>query len=130
MVHRITPDPDEIAHRFLADRRSEDRRSGTERRQRDRRVVNVPVPFERRTGLERRRGSDRRMVRDRRLPSAAQFSWDETRTIQGMLLHPQSEVACPRCDGSLLLGPPESHGGVSTREVHCTGCRNSVVIVD
>lgn len=130
MMDRTTPDPDEGVRRFLVDRRAGDRRSGKERRRRERRVLDIQVALERRSGEDRRAGRDRRAMRERRLPLAAQFSWDETRTIQDMLAHPEVHVACPRCDGVLLLGPHESHEGVTTREVHCTGCKNSAVIVE
>ena len=126
---RTTPDPD--GKRFLVDRRVSDRRYGGDRRRRDRRVLHLPVERERRAGVDRRVGLDRRAARaERRLPPAAQFSWDETRTIQLMLTRLAQDVACPRCQGVLLLGPFEKHGGVTTREVHCTNCRNSAVIVD
>jgi hypothetical protein len=91
-------------------------------------VLQLPVEHERRTGRDRRLGRDRR-AQDRRIPPAAQFSWDETRAIQAMLLTSAATVACPRCRGNLLLGPVEAHDGLPMREVHCTGCRNSVVIV-
>ncbi len=128
MVTEPTPHPDSTPPGFLADRRSAaDRRAGAERRQADRRVLQLPVEHERRSG-ERRLSRDRR-AQDRRVPPAAQFSWDETRVIQAMLLESATTVACPRCRGNLLIGPVESHDGLSMREVHCTGCRNSVVIV-
>jgi hypothetical protein len=69
------------------------------------------------------------MPGDRRRPSAAQYSWQDTLRIHGMLADPSTPVACPRCDGALLLGPPEPRDGMHTREVHCTGCRYSVAVV-
>ena len=130
MVNRVSPDPDESARRFLDDRRVDDRRSGRERRRADRRVLQIPVAEERRSGHDRRAGVDRRSKYERRSPPSAQFSWDETRAIQQMLMRPASSSACPRCGGILLLGPYESHEGITTREVHCTGCRNSAVVVE
>ncbi len=131
MVHRATPDPDESIQRFLDDRRlRHERRTRLERRRTDRRELDLPVEHERRTGRERRSGRDRRISDDRRLPPAAQFSWEETVAILAMIVDNDRIVACPRCSGNLLLGPHESHGGVETREVHCTGCRNSAVIVE
>ena len=69
------------------------------------------------------------MPGDRRRPSEAQYSWQDTLRIHGMLADPSTPVACPRCDGALLLGPPEPRDGMHTREVHCTGCRYSVAVV-
>jgi DNA-directed RNA polymerase subunit RPC12/RpoP len=55
---------------------------------------------------------------------------NEGQVIEDMVLHPEQGVACPRCKGNLLLGPLETLAGVNMREVHCTGCRHSVVLVD
>ena len=47
-----------------------------------------------------------------------------------MLADSRMAVACPRCEGALLLGPSEPRSGMHTREVHCTGCRYSVAVVE
>jgi hypothetical protein len=99
MVNRASPDPDESVRRFLVDRRFGERRCGRERRRGERRVLALPVANERRSGRDRRTPTDRRDSNERRFPPSSQFSWEETRTIQQML-------------------------------VHCTGCKNSAVIVD
>jgi hypothetical protein len=129
MANDPFPDARGSLSHFLPDLRTgRDRRSGGDRRISDRRVLTLPVERERRSGKDRRNGRDRRFA-DRRVPPAAQFTWEETRLIQLMVSQPGHGVGCPRCEGALLLGPPEAHGGVITREVHCTRCRNSVVIV-
>jgi len=115
--------------RFLEDLRKSERRGSKERRRKERRVIDLPVEQERRQGGERR-AEIRRAQRDRRAPPAAQFSWTHTMQIQAMLARPSDGAACPRCGGSLLLGPPEERAGVTTREVLCTGCRRSAAIVE
>jgi len=115
--------------RFLDDLRKSERRSKKERRQQERRVIDLPVEKDRRQGGERR-AEPRRGPRDRRAPPSAQFSWTHTMQIQAMLARPARGVACPRCSGALLLGPPEERAGVTTREVLCTGCRRSAAIVE
>ena len=115
--------------RFLEDLRKSERRSRKERRKHERRVIELPVEHDRRRGADRR-AEPRRGERDRRAPPAAQFSWSHTMQIQAMLARPSRGVACPRCSGALLLGPPELRAGVTTREVLCTGCRRSAAIVE
>lgn len=115
--------------RFLEDLRKSERRSAKERREKERRVLDLPVDQDRRQGAERR-AEVRRGQRDRRAPPAAQFSWTHTMQIQAMLARPSRGAACPRCGSALLLGPPEERAGVTTREVLCTGCRRSAAIVE
>jgi hypothetical protein len=107
-----------------------------ERRQNGDKEIQRFLP-DRRSGAERRADADRRRAHaerrapaDRRRPSAAQFSWEDTLRIHRMLADPRTAVACPRCDGALLLGPAEPRSGIHTREVHCTGCRYSVAVVE
>jgi hypothetical protein len=121
--------------RFEEDRRSgaerrssTDRRSGTERRGGLGGVIDFVVEAERRR-TERRAKADRRTRVDRRKPPAAQYSWTDTLKIQKMVDDPSREVVCPRCGGTLLLGPLEFAEGVTTCEVHCTACRYSVAIL-
>jgi len=130
------PEDDPTQRGFRPDQRSgPDRRSGTQRRSgADRRalgdVIDLALEAERRRHTERRSEGDRRAATDRRRPPAAQFSWKDTLKIQRMVLDPNREAACPRCGSSLLLGPFEFREGVTTREVHCTGCRYSVAILE
>lgn len=134
MTQRSENDPTERG--FREDQRSgADRRSGAQRRSgADRRgpgdVIDLALEAERRRRDDRRAVRDRRADADRRRPPAAQFSWKDTLRIQRMVVDPNREVACPRCGASLLLGPFEFREGVTTREVHCTGCRYSVAIVE
>ena len=123
--------------RFREDRRSgPERRSGTERRtDPDRRrglreLIDAVVEAERRRRADRRAKRDRRAREERRHPCVTQFSWKDTVRIHQMVADPSREAACPRCDGTLLLGPLEFTEGVTTREVHCTGCRYSVAILE
>jgi hypothetical protein len=123
--------------RFKHDRRSGvERRSGAERRmEEDRRgglgkVIDFVVEADRRRRADRRTRRDRRARKDRRQPPVDQFSWKDTVRIHKMLADPNEETACPRCRASLLLGPLEFTEGVTTREVHCTGCRYSVAILE
>jgi hypothetical protein len=130
MRDRTTHDADEGMWRFLADLRSgAERRSETDRRQRERRKAELPVSLDRRRGTERRRLRDRRALGDRRRPPAAQFSWEHTRMIHQMLAVPGPPVACPRCRGTLMLGPVNARDGLSLREVLCTGCRHSAAVI-
>ena len=123
--------------RFDEDRRSgSERRSGTERRTGvDRRggiagVIDFVVEVERRRRADRRAKRDRRVQKERRCPHTDQFSWKDTVRIHQMLADQSQEAACPRCSGTLLLGPLEFTEGVTTREVHCTGCRYSVAVLE
>ena len=115
--------------RFLPDRRSgTERRGGADRRRERRELYDLAVEHQRRAANQGAR-TERRVPGDRRRPSEAQYSWQDTLRIHGMLADPSTPVACPRCDGALLLGPPEPRDGMHTREVHCTGCRYSVAVV-
>jgi hypothetical protein len=116
--------------RFLDDLRAEgDRRSGRERRRAERRVANIPVRRERRSGLDRRR-DERRVHLDRRRPQVEQFTFTESRMIREMVQDPTRPGACPLCEGTLLLGPVETHAGVRMQDVVCTNCRRSTLLVD
>ena len=131
MVERASRDPDEGVKRFLEDLRAgPDRRSWGERRKDARRMDTVPVDTNRRLESDRRLVGQRRGYGDRRRQSVAQFSWEQCEVIRQMMAHPGRGVACPRCSGSLLMGPRETHAEVNMQEVHCTGCRHSVVLVD
>lgn len=132
MVDQPSEPPSDAGLReFLADLRTRrDRRSHTERRQHERRGVDLQTEEERRSLVDRRSATDRRRQGERRRPVVSQFSLVEARLIQQMVERPDGAVACPRCDGNLMLGPSELHAGVGLREVHCTGCRHSVVIVE
>lgn len=129
-VDEIDPQVERGIRRFLEDLRRSERRGKRERRTGERRVIDLPVEQERRRGEDRRGAAERRLLADRRLPPAAQFSWTHTMQIQAMMARPSEGAACPRCGGSLLLGPPEVRAGVTTREVLCTGCRRSAAIVE
>jgi hypothetical protein len=134
VTQRSEDDPTERG--FRPDQRSgADRRSGAQRRSgADRRglgdVIDLALEAERRRRDDRRAERDRRTDADRRRPPGAQFSWKDTLRIQRMVVDPNREAACPRCGASLLLGPFEFREGVTTREVHCTGCRYSVAILE
>ena len=132
----LRPEDDPTKRGFHPDQRyGADRRSGAERRSgADRRglgnVIDLALEAERRRRDDRRAARDRRTDADRRQPPAAQFSWKDTLRIQRMVVDPSREAACPRCASSLLLGPLELREGITTREVHCTGCRYSVAILE
>jgi hypothetical protein len=118
------PSGDEAVPRFLPDRRS-----GADRRRERQELYDLAIEYRRRT-TDPQTQPERRRPSDRRRPPAAQFSWEDTLQIHRMLADPGMAVACPRCDGALLLGPAVPRGGVHTREVHCTGCRYSVAVVE
>jgi len=131
MVETNATDYDDGLRRFLDDLRSEgDRRSRRNRRGGDRRVANIPVRHERRSGSDRRASADRRISYDRRRAQLEQFTLAESRLIREMLEHAEREAACPQCAGTLLLGPVETHAGVRMQDVVCTGCRRSTLLVD
>ena len=117
-------DGDEAIPRFLPDRRS-----GADRRRERQELYDLAIEHWRRTA-DPRPHPERRRPSDRRRPPAAQFSWEDTLQIHRMLADPGMAVACPRCHGALLLGPAVPRGGMHTREVHCTGCRYSVAVVE
>ncbi len=111
--------------RFLADLRlAVDRRGFDDRRN----VSGDPLPSS--VAFERRSGQDRRIVNDRRWGHSAPYSPGDTLLIHEMLMNPRLEVACPQCDGYLMLGPPMSNDGDKVRRVHCTSCRRNVTVPD
>ncbi len=103
--------------RFLADLRcSAERRTSEDRRRRSKEVI-----VERRAGMERRGHQERRC-------SLTHYSTEDALDIKTMVLDPSSRVACPECDGSLMLGPPMAKDDVIVRRVHCTSCRRSLIL--
>jgi hypothetical protein len=107
----------EGVQRFLSDLRcSAERRTSGDRRQRHRNVV-----------VERRAGEDRRIYRERR-QSLSNYSTEDVLDIKAMILDPGSRVACPECNGSLMLGPPIAKDELIVRRVHCTTCRRSLLL--
>lgn len=118
--------------RFLADLRAgTERRSWKERREAERRCTNRETETERRGREDRRGGGDRRvMLLDRRRTLSYPYAQRHAEQIREMLLTPDTGVVCPRCNSELLLGPPESRGSHTAREVRCTHCRHCVVITD
>ena len=81
-------------------------------------------------GGERRSGADRRIVlTDRRRLVHEAFSRGDAEHIREMMMDPGVEAACPQCDGNLLLGSVIPHEGGTARNVHCTSCRRSVLLV-
>ncbi len=122
--------PSNAVRRFLADlRASADRRAWQERRAGDRRSNAVPVVEEQRGG-ERRSGAERRIVlTDRRRLIHEAFSRGDAEHIREMMMDPGVEAACPQCDGHLMLGSVIPHEGGTARNVHCTSCRRSVLLV-
>ena len=132
MVKKPTKDPDEGLRRFLKDFRSHtERRSFDERRAADRRASDGAVDDERRRPEERRDTYDRReMLLDRRRGTSEPFIREHMGWIRQALLNAEAEVACPRCQGDLLLGPTVRRGNKFVREVHCTACRHRAVIID
>jgi DNA-directed RNA polymerase subunit RPC12/RpoP len=115
--------------RFKDDgREKQERRSWEDRRLAERRSSTDEVEDDRRSGKDRREGDRRVMLLDRRRRMSDPYALQHAELIREMLLHPDADVACPRCGGSLLLGPPEVRGADTAREVRCTECRHSVVI--
>jgi hypothetical protein len=103
--------------RFLADLRcSAERRASVDRRRRHKNVI-----------VERRAGEERRIYQERR-QSLSNYSTEDTLDIKAMVLDPGSRVACPECNGSLMLGPPVAKDGLIFRRVHCTSCRRSLIL--
>jgi len=101
--------------RFLRDLRGADRRGG-DRRSREPEAV-----------PDRRGGQDRRGT-DRRDPTYERFTLALTATIQRMVMDPAAEVACPECDGHLMMGPPSLREDVLARRIQCTLCRRVAFI--
>ncbi|MCH7683824.1 MAG: hypothetical protein IIB35_08960 [Gemmatimonadetes bacterium] len=122
--------PSNAVRRFLADlRASADRRAWQERRVGERRSSVVGVVEDRRDG-NRRSGAERRIVlTDRRRRLHDVFSRGDAEQIREMMMDPGVEAACPHCDGNLMLGSVIPHEGGTARNVHCTNCRHSVLLV-
>jgi len=107
----------EGVQRFLADLRcSAERRASVDRRSRHKKVI-----------VERRGGQERRFYQERR-QSLSHYSTEDALDIKTMVLDPGSRVACPECNGSLMLGPPVAKDGLTFRRVHCTSCRRSLIL--
>jgi hypothetical protein len=117
MTEQSTSSASGIA-RFLVDLRSYSERRSWQ----DRRGQAQIVPVERRSGV------DRRMQTDRRRRWLSNYSPEASVRIHRMVSHPTARVACPECDGALMLGPPVDRGGVRVRRVHCTSCRLSTEV--
>ena len=89
----------------------------------------MPVVEEQRGG-DRRSGAERRIVlTDRRRLIHEAFSRGDAEHIREMMMDPGVEAACPQCDGNLMLGSVIPHEGGTARNVRCTSCRRSVLLV-
>ena len=132
MADKPPRESDDGVRRFLTDFRSHtDRRSFDERRSGERRGSEATVEEERRCPDDRRDTYDRReMLLDRRRGVSESFIQEQVGWIREALLNAETEVACPRCEGDLMLGQAVRHGESFARRVHCTACRHCVVIVD
>ncbi len=122
--------PSNAVRRFLADlRASADRRAWQERRAGDRKTSSARVVEGQHDG-DRRSGVERRIVlTDRRRRIHEAFSRGDAEHIREMMMDSGVEAACPRCDGNLMLGSVVPHEGGTARNVHCTSCRRSVLLV-
>ena len=79
---------------------------------------------------EGRSGAERRIVlTDRRRLMHEAVSRGDSEHIREMMMDPGVEVACPQCDGNLMLGSVIPHEGGTARNVHCTSCRRNVLLV-
>ncbi len=103
--------------RFLSDLRSAPERRSFG----DRRCVSFPVILDRRSGADRRERIERRQ-------SVDAYDDAEAGKIRSMICDPAMRVACPACQGHLMLGPPMRRDSGIVRQVHCTICRKSVAI--
>jgi len=132
MEEKPPKDANEGVRRFLTDFRSHaERRSFEERRVGERRAVDVDADEDRRGSEDRRDTYDRReMLLDRRRVSSEWFIREHAEFIRKALVDTEIDVACPRCGGDLLLGPPVQRGNKLVRHVHCTVCRHRVTIAD
>lgn len=100
-----------------------DLRSAGERRTTDRRSGDDSAPRERRDGRDRR-GPDRRD------PAYECFSLGVTAEIQKMVMDPALAVACPECDGHLMMGPPSLRDDMLARRIQCTRCKRVAFLRD
>ena len=80
--------------------------------------------------LERRGGEDRRVLPDRRRDTPAMFSPEETAQVRAQILEPGTETRCPRCGGSLTIGPTTTEGEETVREVRCSVCHRGVLLIE
>ena len=119
----------EGVRRFLTDlRESAERRSWTDRREKDRRSDSQEVGDERRSSSDRRSTDRRVMLLDRRRSNPETFIKEHAEWIRQAILDADRDVACPRCEGDLMLGPPMTRGESVARRVHCTSCRHCIVV--
>ena len=80
--------------------------------------------------LERRSGEDRRVLPERRRDTPVMFSPEETALVRAQVLDSAAEVRCPRCGGSLTLGPTIKEGEETVREVRCSACHRTVLLTE
>ena len=130
-MNTTTRDPNDGIRRFLADLRSSfDRRAWKDRRKGERRGSEAEIEPDRRDSDRRGKPERRVVLTDRRRRISDTFVREDAERIKEMVLDTSVAVACPRCSGNLLLGPPVSRDGNTVRQVHCTACRHGVVITD
>ena len=111
--------------RFIADLRAlPDRRLWRERRRDNRRTTYAPAEDD-----PRRNDTDRRGQPSDRRRDYGTFLRVHIEIIREMIMDLGVDAICPQCDGNLLLGPMMPHEGGTARQVHCTNCRGSVIMV-
>ncbi len=116
----------EETRQFLSDYRSgADRRAWQERRKDDSERGSSRADRD----LRHKDGeAERRVIlTDRRHPTSERYSHKDAEHIRDMILDPYG-VACPQCQGDLLLGRVAAQQDMTGRQVHCTSCRRSVII--
>ena len=129
MTKKPPKDRDEGLRRFLTDFRSHhERRSFDERRAAERRSGESTVDAERRRPEDRRDSDDRReMLLDRRRCTSELFIREQIEWIRRALLNSETSVACPRCEGDLLLGPTSQRGGINGIDTFITKNKHIVI---
>ena len=126
MAEKSEESTKEETRQFLPDYRSgADRRAWQERRKED----SESDSHEAERDLRSQDGeAERRVVlTDRRHPTSERYSNKDAEHIRDMILDPYG-VACPQCQGDLLLGRVSAQQDMTGRQVHCTSCRRSVII--
>ncbi len=122
-----------------SDRRTgQPRRSGACQRGPERRMSAIPVDHDRRDREDRRARHrrwhgrrlnkfDRRVADRRGIPQTAYTSQEMEQIRRSISTSP---LPCPRCKGTLTLGPSVPRVSRTAREVRCSSCRRSVEFTD
>lgn len=113
------------------------RRTGIDRRRRQRRALSLQVPRNRRRGDDRRNQvrrviADRRDAlrrrRSRRRETPSPFTVEEVDRIRRVFTEPGPPASCPACGSAFTLSRERRRGSEALRRVQCISCGKTAVV--